>query len=116
MKIRWSHDAIRLRITPTDLEQIAARKAVVETLAIDQATAWKLSILPGAGETRLSAAQSGVEIHLSDSDCAKLANEDEIGVYFKHGDLRYYIEKDFPCEHPCRAEAMEPETETFSKR
>lgn len=115
MKIRWSHDSIRLRITPTDLEQISARQPVVETLAINKSTAWKLSILPGAKETRLTAAESGVEIHLSESDRAKLANEKEIGVYFKHGDLRYYIEKDFPCEHPRRFEAKEPETETFSR-
>jgi hypothetical protein len=35
-------------------------------------------------------------------------------VYLREGELRFYIEKDFPCAHPRAGEAEEAPTPTFT--
>ena len=73
-------------------------------------------VIADGGISRLTAAEHRLQIHLSESDRVKLEQQSSTGVYFQRGDLRYYIEKDFTCEHPRPVEALEPRTETFSKK
>lgn len=116
MKVRWSLDSIRLRITPSELEAIRRGESVQETVAFPGGVAWSVTLCSCEHETMLASDAQEVYLSLSDADRARLACADTEGVYFQRGvpPLRYYVEKDFPCAHPRAAEAQEPTTETFS--
>lgn len=115
MKIRWTRDSIRFRITPTELEALLHSQIVREGLTFPGGS-WSATILPGCAVTDLRLVDGDMLLHLSAADRARLAEPDAEGVYFpEEGEegLRYCIEKDFPCAHPRASEAQEPETETF---
>jgi hypothetical protein len=57
-----------------------------------------------------------VTISLAAGDLAQLADPTVEGVYFVTDDgreLRFFIEKDFPCIHPRGSGGLEPVTPTF---
>ena len=115
MKVRWTRGGVRLRITPTELEDLQRGAEVVETLSL-LGGSWSALIRPAAPGTTLLLEGSTLCLALSDSDLAQLSAPEVEGVYFQTADeppLRYFIEKDFPCAHPRAAEALEPETENF---
>jgi hypothetical protein len=115
MKVRWTRQSLRLRITPAELESLASAEPVKETLAL---AGWSVQVQPSSVETHLSTDGSCLTICLSRADAAHLAEPEREGVYFDHpGDVpfRYFIEKDFPCVHPRALEAMDTPTETFEE-
>lgn len=114
MKVRWSRDSLRLRITPTELATITRGEEVGEALCFPGGADWHVAVLAGA-QTTLASEENIVHIILSAEDRERLAAPDAEGVYFQApGGLRFYVEKDFPCAHPRAAEALEPATETFA--
>ena len=114
MKVRWSRDSLRLRITPTELATITRGEEVGEALCFPGGAAWDVFLRAGA-QTALASEENAVHISLSAEDRERLAVPDAEGVYFQTPDgLRFYVEKDFPCAHPRAAEALEPVTETFA--
>ncbi len=114
MKVRWSRDSLRLRVTPTELAAILGGEAVGEALCLPGGAAWRVSVRCGA-QTALVSEENTAHVVLSAADRERLAAPDAEGVYFQTPDgLRYYVEKDFPCAHPRAAEAWEPATETFA--
>jgi hypothetical protein len=116
MKIRWTRNSVRLRITPSELQDLQHGQEVTETLSVPGGN-WSATIRPGAPETSLTLQQSTLVLSLADADLAQLAAPQSEGVYFNiagEPPLRYFIEKDFPCAHPRAADALEPATETFA--
>lgn len=116
MKVRWTHNGVRLRITPTELEALRRGEQVTEVLSLTGGS-WSTVIAPGTSQTALYMEGSTLRLALSESDLHQLAAPGAEGVYFKTENepaLRYYIEKDFPCVHPRTADALEPTTETFN--
>jgi len=117
MKIRWTNDSIRLRITPTELDALLHDEAIAEALHIPGGAIWEAVIRPSPRDaTRLGGDAHCAVIYLSSEDRDRLADATQEGVYFSEADhgVRYFIEKDFPCVHPRALEAMEPPSETFS--
>ena len=117
MKIRWTHDSVRLRITPSELEALGRSEIVKERLRFTgTVNGWGAAILPGVAATSAQLVGGDLLVRLSGKDCQQLSEPDCEGVYFQVEEdtaTRYYIEKDFPCVHPRAIEAMEPQTETF---
>ena len=115
MKIRWSNDSIRFRITPSELASLQRGEDVsdnVEVLRLE----WSATITL-APEHEIEAVRGEFVIYLSPSELAALADPANEGVYFTtdgETPVRYCIEKDFPCAHPRSSEANEPATETFA--
>ncbi len=113
MKVRWSRDSLRLRITPSELAIITRGDEVGQELRVPGGACWRVAVASGA-QTGLLSQDQAVQVVLSQADRERLAQPEAEGVYFQTPDgLRYYVEKDFPCAHPRVAEALEPATETF---
>jgi len=114
MKVRWSRDSLRLRVTPMELATITRGEGVGEALCLPGGAFWRVAVRAGV-QTALVSEENAVHVVLSAGDRKRLAAPDAEGVYFQTPDgLRYYVEKDFPCAHPRAVEALEPATETFA--
>jgi hypothetical protein len=119
VKVRWKHDSLRLRITPTELEDLLGGEQVSERFDLSDGSVWEVVICPNAEETGLRNFGPVVQLLLSREDQEKLAVPETKGVYFTtnrpdRGLIRYFIEKDFPCIHPRAADALEGPSETFA--
>ena len=109
MKVRWTTNSLRLRITPTELELLRHRQAVIAAMSVG---AWEVLLEGGPWQTQLLTRGSQVHVHLSLTDLAALLEPSAEGVYMTQDAFKYYVEKDFPCEHPRPAEvALEPALE-----
>lgn len=116
MKIRWTQNSVRFRITPSELMAIEHGQHVKETLSLPDGAGWSAAIVPAAGATSLDFASNQLRISLGESDRHLLSEPEREGVYFGadgENGLRFFIEKDFSCAHPRAADALEPATETF---
>lgn len=136
MKIRWTGDSIRLRITPSELEALQRSEIVRERLSFaSRENGWSAAILPGVATTSVQLVGGSLLLRLSNADLHALAEPESEGVYFQENrveaaptgsstgssiesssgeaGVRYYIEKDFPCVHPRAIEVLETPTETF---
>jgi hypothetical protein len=117
LKIRWTAESVRFRITPSELDSLQRGELIGETLALPGGGMWSASILPGLSiPTRLDATGNELCLSLNDGDLDHLAEDDVEGVSFKQAgaEIRYLLEKDFPCIHPRPLHAAEPVTETFA--
>lgn len=117
MKIRWTNNSVRFRITPSELENLLAYETIYESLTIANLT-WLAIIAPGKTRKHSDFVTSLNEfcIRLSKPDLQNLSDPQNEGVYFStqgENSFRYFIEKDFPCAHPRAGEAEETPTETF---
>jgi hypothetical protein len=119
MKVRWTAESVRFRITPTELRQLESGEPIVSAFLLPGG-GWRAIVEPTTNdESTLRGVEGTITLYLSPVDVSRLADPNEEGVYFQEplGDssnlLRYYIEKDFPCVHPRPAEAQE-DTETFT--
>lgn len=114
MKIRWTQNSVRLRITPTELAEVSRGETVQEALTFPGAMRWQVC-LQAANDTQIASDDRVITISLSPADRNKLGLPEVEGVYFQaEGGLRYFVEKDYPCVHPSAAEAQETVTETFN--
>lgn len=117
MKIRWTKNSVRFRVTPSELGAIRRGETVAETLPLAGGAAWRVEIARGPAKTALTFEVDTLRVLFADADCRRLVEPDREGVYFEQEEapgLRYFIEKDFPCAHPRAAEALETPTETFA--
>jgi hypothetical protein len=115
MKIRWTADSIRLRITPSELQALLQNEIVRQSVQLG-AGSWTARIMAGCARTDYTLVDGALQVNLSARDLVRLADPTIEGVYFEPSadqPVRLYIEKDLACEHPRAAEALEPETETF---
>ncbi len=125
MKVRWTRNSVRLRITPTELASLANGECVCERFTLPSASSsghgWSVTVEPIRTNeaTELRMEEGGLRLRLAPADRAHLLTPEVEGVYFCLGGdehdsgVRYFIEKDFPCLHPRAMDAHEPETETF---
>lgn len=113
MKVRWTGESLRLRITPAELAALLDGRDVREGLALPGGR-WDVRLTPG-GST-LAARSDGPVVHVEvpAGDLVRLTDDDCEGVYHYGAGLRLMVEKDFPCAHPHAPEAREPETERFA--
>ena len=120
MKVRWTEDSVRLRITPAELAALEAREPVGVSLRLPGGGVWSAMIEPGVETpTRLEANAASICIYLHEADRRRLSHPEAEGIYFApptadSGVPRFLIEKDFPCVHPRAIHAEEPTTETFA--
>ncbi len=111
MKIRFTNSSLRVRITPNELERIQNREPL--ELVFGLPSAWTISVLPS--QTTVLETRDGLVVFgLSSDDAALLAEPSREGVYFEANGIRFFIEKDFPCEHP--RTMLEESTETFPRK
>ena len=112
MKVRWTGESLRLRITPAELAALVGGQAVRERIALPGGR-WDVRLAPDG--TRLAARSAGgvVYIDVPVADVARLVDPGCEGIYAHADGLRLMLEKDFPCAHPHADEAREPETERF---
>ena len=110
MKIRFTNSSLRVRITPNELEQIKNRAPL--ELAFGIPNGWKF-VLEAAEQTKLETRDGIVAFGLSNADALLLAETTREGVYFEADDIRFFVEKDFPCEHP--RSNLEEMTPTFPR-
>ena len=119
MKVRWTADSVRMRITPGELEALTGGRGVLVSLPVAGPGQWTAQVVPGAAETGVAMLDGVLRLSLSAADVMRLADPDAEGVYFEgageDGPFRYYVEKDFPCEHPRASEARETLSETFPR-
>lgn len=116
MKVRWTDNSIRLRITPRELDALAAGELIDALLRLPGGE-WSVEVIPTAQQASLAMTGSLLTISLAPQDVRRLCAPDAEGIYFRTEDeppLRYLVEKDFPCVHPHSGEAGETPTETFS--
>lgn len=108
MKVRWTGESLRLRITPTELEQLERGGSVSQRLG-----GWEVRIIT-AGPGMAVGWEIGVAtVTLSAADIARLGEPEREGIYAHGPGARLLVEKDFPCRHPHAPEVREPETERF---
>lgn len=112
MKVRWTATSLRLRITPTELSCLQSGATATERCELPGG--WSVDLRVGEATALSSPEPGGLTLTLSAAALAELSDPTREGVYFEGDGLRYYVEKDFPCEHPRPAEAQE-KTETFAR-
>lgn len=112
MKIRWTNESVRLRITPTELLMLGEGRTVEETLRLPGGT-WHVRLVVGGDVLSIQTRDDIVVVELPPADVALLSDPTREGVYAHTAELRLLVEKDFPCAHPHAAEAAEPPTERF---
>ena len=113
MKVRWTGESLRLRITPGELAALERGEPVSEGLAFPGGGAWSVRLDPTATAAGVAWVGGAVRVALAPADVRRLAAPDAEGVYPHTPDMRLLVEKDFPCAHPHTPDAREPETERF---
>jgi hypothetical protein len=93
MKIRWNRSSLRLRITPKELEMLRNAEPVVEENAF-----WALCLEPG-DRTELVQHQARVLFRLASDDVRRLLEPTREGIYANQDGFKFFVEKDFPCQH-----------------
>ena len=114
MKVRWTGESLRLRITPGELAALERGQPVSEGLAFPGGGAWSVRLDPTAHAAGVAWVGGAVRVALAPADVRRLAAPDAEGVYPHTPDMRLLVEKDFPCAHPHTPDAREPETERFA--
>lgn len=115
MKVRWTEESVRFRITPTELDTLLSGDAVQQTLAVSGGE-WCAELSADDGDVPCLAWRGPVlSVTLTCGELVALADAKAEGVYLRLGEprCRVLVEKDFPCAHPHADEACEPETERF---
>jgi len=113
MKVRWTGDSLRLRITPGELAALERGEPVSEGLAFPGGGGCAARLDPAAKRAGVAWAEGVARVGLTDEDVRRLAAPEAEGVYPHTPELRLLVEKDFPCAHPHAPEAREPATERF---
>ncbi len=116
MKIRWTSQSVRLRITPSELTALQQGECAEEEIELPGGGGWATRIIPNMKETSAYADRETLHLYLTADDLVRLSDETLEGIYFEETDppLRYCIEKDFPCAHPRPSQVQEPPTEVFA--
>jgi hypothetical protein len=116
MKVRWTKDNLRLRITPGELKALEAGKPVFERFQFGKGLGWETAIIPSDTTTDLAWVQGVLQVTVSLEDCRRLSYPEVEGIYFQLASeplIRYFVEKDIPCVHSRTPHAMEPISDTF---
>lgn len=107
MKIRIHNDAIRLRLSQTEVNHLANGIAISEELKFPApypSFIYALEILDTGDELTISFVAQKLSINLPVSKIKNWASTDQVGISetisVKHGEtLKVLVEKDFQCLH-----------------
>jgi hypothetical protein len=113
MKVRWTEESLRVRLTPTELATLIHGDEVVQRLDLGGG-GWEIHVTPSGGVLGVAWKAGVVVVSIPPQDVALLAEPDREGVYSHRPNLRLLVEKDFPCAHPHAVDAEEPDTERFA--
>ena len=114
MKVRWTRDSLRLRITPAELAALERGEPIAEEVAFPGGGGWSVVLDPVAARTGVAWAGGVVRVGVAGPDLRRLSAPDAEGIYPHAPELRLLVEKDFPCAHPHAPDAREPATERFA--
>ena len=116
MKVRWTQGSIRFRITPAEMRSLEQSQQIGVNLNVPGG-AWEVVIAPSVqAATDISLSGNVLTMRVSADDLRRLSDPQTEGIYFATEtgqNLRYFIEKDFPCLHTRPPGAAEPPSETF---
>jgi hypothetical protein len=73
MKVRWTGDSLRLRITPGELDALERGEEVCEALAFPGGGAWSVRLDPAAPAAALAWDGGTAQVGLAPSDVRRLA-------------------------------------------
>jgi hypothetical protein len=117
MKVRWTSESVRLRVTPDELAGLKRGEVQRQEVTFPGGSGWAVRVEPESAPLGLRWAEGVLLIHLSRSDVERLAEAGREGIYLDaaaSSGIRLLLEKDFPCAHPHSEEAAEPETGRFT--
>ncbi len=105
MKLRIRDNALRIRITQTELKELLAGLEIRSSINFPNQTRLSYGLIPTANEsTSVQYQDHAIDIFLSYLDMDSLGDETNVGVQSIHSaeghDLNLLIEKDFACLHP----------------
>jgi len=105
MKLRIRENALRIRITQTELKFLLDGNEVKSAIQFPNQTILSYGLVPTANEaTSVQYQENKVSIYLSYLDVETLGGETNVGVQSIHQtegeDLNLLVEKDFSCLHP----------------
>jgi hypothetical protein len=117
MKVRWTSESVRLRITPDELAGLERGEVQRQEVTFPGGSGWAVRVEPESASLGLRWVEGVLLVHLSRSDVERLTEADREGIYLgasSSSGIRLLLEKDFPCAHPHSEEAAEPETGRFA--
>lgn len=117
MKIRWTSESVRLRITPSELAGLERGEIQCQAITFPGGEGWAVTLQPDGAPLGLRWVDGQLLVQMSRIDLERLAEPEREGIYLgmeEAAGVRLLIEKDFPCTHPHSEEAAEPETERFT--
>ena len=95
MKIRIKGNSVRLRITKSEVEQIAKGQPVVEIVEFPgNSMSYKIC---ASQSSTVSFRDGLIGIEVETSVLEKWSNSEEIGIEFSNEKIKVLIEKDFAC-------------------
>ena len=110
MKLRIKGSSIRLRLTQTEVKEIAEGRACVEELCFAPGKSLKYSLV-GTTEAAENVEYSGTSlcVQIPQKDLVRWASSEEVGIEFfqENGEsdqLKILVEKDFACLKPREGE------------
>jgi hypothetical protein len=101
MKLRFHKNTMRLRLSQSEVAQLAANGSVYERIEFvsDQTLSYELESADRADVVALFE-NNCIRIILPSASVQHWAGSDETGIEGECGPLRVLIEKDFQCLHP----------------
>lgn len=95
MKIRIKGNSVRLRLTKSEVDQIASTgKVIEETQFIDNQLFYSIT---KADHSSISFRDGNIEVQIEDAQANEWSSSNEVGIQFTSGAVQVLIEKDFAC-------------------
>lgn len=95
MKIRIKGNSVRLRLTKSEVDNIALGQSVQEIVEFPgNELTYKISF---ADHSTVSFREGLIHVEIEKSDLSKWATSQEVGIDFVSGKIKVLIEKDFAC-------------------
>lgn len=106
MKLRIKGDSLRLRLTRSEVEQLAATGNVEDRIGFggDSALVYRIKRDPQGAQLKASFAQGAIEVSVPAEAARQWCDSEEVGLSNAQNNegagLRILVEKDFACLKP----------------
>ena len=105
MKLRIRAQTLRIRISPTELEQVRQKEKIESSIHFPNGSTLSYSLEASDQEdTKIIFEDTVIAIRLSPTDIETITDDANVGIQSMHttahGALDLLIEKDFTCLHP----------------
>jgi hypothetical protein len=105
MKIRFHKNHLRLRLSQSEVAQLAGGAAVRETFEFPNASLSFSLVQGGIGAARLEGNE--ISILARRDDIADWVGSDREGIEFQDGSMTIAVEKDYQCLHKTASDEMD---------